>query len=98
MKFKRTILGGAAAAMLVSSGLLVTAGAASALPPTGNGQQQCNSLFWNLSSDQDTLHYWQLQRASETRQGLSASFADSEIDFYFAQIDQDVQALTDVGC
>ena len=98
MMIKKAILGGAAATALVFGSLLAAAGPAGAATSTGNGQQQCNSLFWNLNSDQDTLHFWQLQRAQDAGHGLSTGFDDYEIDFYFNQIDQDVQALNDAGC
>src|SRR6266704_3287450 len=90
-------VGGAAATALVF-GSLGAAGPASAATNTGNGQQQCNSLFWNLNSDQDTLHFWQLQRAQDAGHGLSTGLDDYEIDFYLNQIDQDIQALNDAGC
>jgi hypothetical protein len=98
MMIKQAILGGAAATALVFGGVLTAAGPASAATNTGNGRQQCNSLFWNLNSDQDTLHFWQLQRAEDAGHGLSTSLDDYEIDVYFNMIDQDVQALNDAGC
>jgi len=97
MMIKKAILCGAAATALVF-GSLGAAGPASAATNTGNGQQQCNSLFWNLNSDQDTLHFWQLQRAQDAGHGLSTGLDDYEIDFYLNQIDQDIQALNDAGC
>ena len=98
LMIKKAILGGAAATALVFGSVLAAAGPAGAATNTGNGQQQCNSLFWNLNSDQDTLHFWQLQRAQDAGHGLSTGLDDYEIDFYFNQIDQDVQALNDAGC
>ena len=98
MMIKKAILGGAAATALVFGSLLAVAGPASAATNTGNGQQQCNSLFWNLNSAQDELHFWQLQRAQDAGHGLSTGLDDYEIDLYLNQIDQDVQALNDAGC
>jgi hypothetical protein len=98
MMIKKAILGGAAVTALLFGSLLAASGPASAATNTGNGQQQCNSLFWNLNSDQDTLHFWQLQRAQDAGHGLSTGLDDSEIDIYLNMIDQDVQALNDAGC
>jgi hypothetical protein len=98
MRIRKTIVGGVAAVMLFSGGLLATAGAASAATNTGNGQQQCSSLFWNISSDQASLHVWQLQRVADAGHGLNINVDDAAIEFYFNQIEEDGQALTDAGC
>ena len=99
MRIKRVILSGAAAVTLVFGGLLVTAGAASATPNNGDpGSDLCSTMIFQLSTDQGELHFWQMQRAQDAGHGLNTAHDDSEIDFYFSQIDQDVQALDDAGC
>jgi hypothetical protein len=98
MRTKKAILSGAAAVTLLSGGLIATAGAASAAPNNDPGSDQCPTLIYQLSSDQDELHFWQMQRAQDAGHGVSTGHDDSEIDFYISQIDQDVQALNDEGC
>jgi hypothetical protein len=98
MMSKKAILAGAAATAMVFGSALAVAGPASAATNTGNGQQECNSLFWNLNSDQDSLHFWQVQRAQDVGHGVSTGVDDAAIEYYLDRIDQDVQALYDAGC
>jgi hypothetical protein len=98
MMNKKAILGGAAATALVFGSVLAAAGPANAATNTGNGQQECNSLFWNLNSDQGSLHFWQIQRAQDVGHGVSTGVDDAAIEYYFDRIDQDIQALNDAGC
>ena len=101
MNICKAIIGAAAAAMLIPGCLLATAGGAAAQPSTGGGHPitaDCSNLYYNLSTDQDELHFWQMQRAQTVAQGGSTSVEDAAIETYLERIDEDIQALDDNGC
>jgi NAD(P)H-hydrate repair Nnr-like enzyme with NAD(P)H-hydrate dehydratase domain len=101
MRIGKTILGGAAAAALIAGSLLGTAGSAAAATKTndpGNQQQECNSLLWNLNSDQATLHFWQMQRVQDLASGIDPGPDDEQIAATQNAISQDIQQLGDWGC
>jgi hypothetical protein len=100
MNVRKAIIGAAAAAMLIPGCLLVTAGGAAAATNGGGGGigPDCSNLFYTLSTDQQELHFWQVERAQAVGQGASTSVEDAAIEFYLERIDEDIQALDDAGC
>ena len=103
MRIKRAILGGAASAALLFGSLLGPAAYAAAATGTGSGStavvdQTCNAARQQLSSDRAQLRAWQIQRQEDASRGLDTSFDDSQIAFYQAAVNQDLQEIRNLGC